>query len=79
MSDHDLPRWPTVVVAEKAPVRTRVNLSRLPATDKRQAWEWIKRDEPDLAAFLKSPATQAIIKTFDGEVFIEFDETTTGG
>ena len=80
MSDEDRPSWPTVVLAERAPDRKRVNLSRLPAERKREAWAWMQREEPDLAAFLKSEAAQALIKQFDGEVFIEFDQqTTTGG
>lgn len=79
MANEERPRWPTVVLTEKAPDRERVNLSKLPAEKKRAAWAWMQREEPELAAFLKSEAAQVLIKRCNGEVFLEFDETTTGG
>ncbi len=51
--------------------RRQVNLSRLPPAEKRAAWERIKKDRPALASLLQSEEVQALIRTFNAEVWVD--------
>jgi len=46
----------------------RLNLSTLTPDDKRQVWEHLKRRHPELAALLKQPELQEMIRTFDATI-----------
>ena len=72
------PAWPAprpawLQIAKAEPV-TGLNLSRLPPAEKRAKWDEIRHTQPELAALLKDPTLQALIKTFDAEVLIENDK-----
>lgn len=43
-----------------------INLSRLPPARKRKAWEWIKQNRPDHAAFIET-----LTAKFGGEVIFQ--------
>jgi hypothetical protein len=57
-----------------------VNLTRLPEDRKRDAWVYLRREEPDLARWLATVGKQ-LVERFDAEVWIGFErtETTEGG
>jgi hypothetical protein len=54
----------------------RINLTRLPADKKREAWERLKRDYPDQAAWVKEPLVQEMLEHFDAEIVIHIPEKT---
>lgn len=51
----------------------RLNLSTLSPADKRQVWEYLKRNHPELAALLKQPELQALISTFGATIQLPAD------
>jgi hypothetical protein len=52
----------------------RVNLTRLPEEKKRQAWERLKRDYPDQAAWVMEPLVQELLEHFNAEIVIHIPE-----
>jgi hypothetical protein len=51
----------------------KLNLATLSPDDKRQVWEHLKRRHPELAALLKQPELQALIRTFDATIQLPAD------
>ena len=45
----------------------KVNLSRIPADKKREAWERLKQEYPDQAAWVQDPFVQALCADFIDE------------
>jgi hypothetical protein len=72
MPDTSAP-WP-VAVASGAFIK-KVNISTLSADKKREAWEYLKENHPEVASELQSnlndPTFQLIMEEFDGGVLIE--------
>lgn len=52
----------------------RVNLSKLPADQKRRVWEGLKQTQPALADLLRSEPLQALIREFDASVILPEDQ-----
>lgn len=59
------------IVVEKDTRRKQINLSALPAPQKRAAWGKIKRNHPALAALLQSEHVAQISKTFNAQVMVD--------
>jgi len=68
----DIPYWDISGIAfVHDPGTPRTNLSRLPPAEKRAAWARIKEENPALAELLQSEEVQALIRTFDAEVWVD--------
>ena len=54
-----------------------LNLSALPAAQRRPVWEQMQRARPDLAGWVQDPFVKALRQAFDAEVIVEdFREET---
>lgn len=72
-SDEFVPTWWDIShlqIARETRQR-RVNLSRLPPAEKREAWRRIKSEQPALAALLQSDGVQEMIRMFNAEVWVD--------
>lgn len=51
-----------------------VNLTRIPDHKKREAWEKLKREYPDQAAYMRDPFVREMIEHFNAEIIIHLPE-----
>lgn len=58
--------------------KRRINLSRLPPEKRKAAWDWLRREHPDLAGWLQRDDVKRLRETFDAQVLIEFEEGVSG-
>lgn len=65
--------WPPELIGTYRPDRA-LNLSRLSPAEKRDKWAEIQREQPELAALLKSKNVQTLIKAFNAEVLVQPEE-----
>lgn len=60
--------WDEARRIARTPVAPTVDLASLPAEQKRQVWEYLKRQHPQMATLLQSAWVQSIRESFDARV-----------
>lgn len=56
------------------PTSPRIHLGRLAGDEKRQVWEHLKREHPDVASTIQSDQVQAIRTLFGADIVLEVSQ-----